>query len=132
MGVFRMPKKPSLYDKADNRIQKISKTISAIIIVIGAATGMCSWVSNQFAIAVSDQISSFRQEMEIANKKHEQTITRVELIALLEHDPNNIAAIEKTAKYYFRDLDSDSYMLQKYSDWAKQYNGDITIIIGIQ
>lgn len=127
-----MPKKISLYDKADSKIQKISKTVGAIVIVVGAAAGVCSWVSSQFAIAVSDQISGFQQEMEVANKKHEQTITRVELIALLEHDPNNIAAIEKIAKYYFRDLDGDSYMLQKYSDWAKQYNGDITIIIGIQ
>ena len=69
--------------------------------------------------------------MEQANKKHEQTITRVELIALIEHDPNNTAAIEKTARYYFGDLNGDSYMLQKYSEWARQHNGDISIIIGV-
>lgn len=124
--------KISLYDKADKRVQKWAKTISAIVVITGAIAGVSSWISNQFANAVTDQISGFRQEMEQANNKHEQTITRVELIALIEHDPKNIAAIEKTAKYYFMELNGDSYMLQKYSDWAKEYDGDISIIIGVQ
>ena len=123
--------KRSLYDKTDGKIQRWSKTISAVLIIVGAIAGVCSWVSNQFANAVSNQISSFQKEMEQANTKHEQTITRVELIALIEHDPDNTAAIEKTAKYYFRDLNGDSYMLQKYSEWARQHNGDISIIIGV-
>ncbi len=124
--------KKSLYDKTDGKIQKWAKTISAVIVILGAVTGVCSWVSHQFATAVTSQISGFQQEMEQANTKHEQTITRVELIALIEHDPDNTAAIEKIAKYYFRDLNGDSYMLQKYSDWAREYGGDINIIIGVQ
>lgn len=127
-----MATKSHLYDEADSKVQKWAKTISAIIVIVGALTGVCSWVSHQFATAVSSQISDFQQEMELANKKHEQTITRVELIALIEHDPSNVAAIEKTAKYYFNKLDGDSYMLHKYSSWAKQYNGDISIIVGVQ
>lgn len=123
--------KRSLYDKTDGKIQRWSKTISAVLIVVGAIAGVCSWVSNQFANAVSNQISGFQKEVEQANTRHEQTITRVELIALIEHDPSNTAAIEKTAKYYFRDLNGDSYMLQKYSDWARKYGGDISIIIGV-
>ena len=125
-------KKTSLYDKADGKVQRWAKTISALIVILGAAMGVCSWVSNQFANAVTVQISSFQKEMEQANTRHEQTITRVELIALIEHDPDNTAAIEKIAKYYFRDLNGDSYMLQKYSNWAKQYGGDINVIIGVQ
>ena len=127
-----MVKKASPYDKADKKIQRISKTIGAITVILVAAAGVCSWVSNQFAIAVSDQISDFQQEVDAANRRQEQSITRVELISLMEHDPENVAAIEKIAKYYFRELDGDSYMLQKYSAWAKQFNGDITIILGIQ
>lgn len=123
--------KRSLYDKTDGKIQRWSKTISAVLIIVGAIAGVCSWVSNQFANAVSDQISGFQKEMERANIKHEQTITRVELIALIEHDPSNTAAIEKTARYYFGELNGDSYMLQKYSEWARQYDGDISIIIGV-
>lgn len=124
--------KKSLYDKADGKVQRWAKTISAIIVIVGALTAVCSWVSNQFAAAVSDQISDFQQEMENSNLRQERAITRVELIALIEHDPNNVAAIEKIARYYFGKLDGDSYMLQKYSSWAKQYNGDISIIVGAQ
>lgn len=124
--------KKSLYDKADGKVQKWAKTISAIIVILGALTGVCSWVSHQFATAVSSQISEFREEMESSNLRQERSITRVELMALMEHDPDNVAAIEKIAKYYFRTLDGDSYMLQKYSDWAKRYGGDITIIVGVQ
>lgn len=124
--------KKSLYDKADSKVQKWAKTISAIVIIVGALTGVCSWVSHQFATAVSNQISEFQEEMENSNLRQERSITRVELMALMEHDPDNIAAIEKIARYYFGALDGDSYMLQKYSSWAKQYGGDITIIVGIQ
>lgn len=127
-----MPTKSHLYDKADKKVQKWAKTISAIIVIIGALTGVCSWVSHQFATAVSTQISDFQQEMENSNLRQERSITRVELMALMEHDPDNVAAIEKIARYYFGDLDGDSYMLQKYSSWAKQYGGDITIIVGVQ
>ena len=127
-----MAKKESLYDKVDKRARRWAATIGAIIAIIGALTGALSWLQSQFANAVTAQISDFQQETREANRQHEGTITRVELIALMEHDPTNIAAIEKTAKYYFGDLGGDSYMLQKYSDWAKAYGGDITIIVGVE
>lgn len=127
-----MARKETLYSKADKKIRRWATTIGATMAIIGAATGICSWVSDQFADVVSAQISEFRAETREADRKHEETITRVELIALIEHDPTNIAAIEKVAKYYFRDLGGDSYMLQKYSGWAKEYGGDISIIIGAQ
>lgn len=120
------------YDQADRRLKRISATIGAFVAITGALTGALSWVQTQFTNAVSAQISGFRDETREANRQHEETVTRVELIELMEHDPDNIAAIEKTAKYYFKDLGGNSYMLQKYSDWAKAYGGDITLIIGTQ
>lgn len=127
-----MAKKESFYDKTDKRLRRVAATIGALIAITGALTGALSWVQTQFTNAVSEQISGFQNETREANRQHEETITRVELIALMEHDPTNIAAIEKTARYYFRELNGDSYMLQKYSGWAKQYGGDINIIVGIQ
>ena len=120
----------SLYDKFCKNLKKIAEVIGAIIVIVGALTGVYSWVSSQFANAVSDQISEFQEEMEESNRRQEQSITRVELIALMEHDPYNVAAIEKMAKYYFQDLDGDLYMTQHYSEWCKRYGGDPNIILG--
>lgn len=123
-------KKKSSYKKAEGKVLKWAKIISAVTVMISALTAVCSWVSSQFATAVSEQISSFQMEMKSAIQRHEQSVTRIELLALIEHDPNNIAAIEKIARYYFIDLNGDLYMTQKYSDWAHTYGGDVTIVIG--
>lgn len=126
-----MTKKESLYDKADKKLQRIAKTVGAIIALIGAASGICAWVSNQFQAVISEQISAFQEEARAANARQEQSITRVELLTLMTQDPNNKAAIEKMARYYFKTLDGDLWMTSKYSAWAKEYGGDVTIIIGV-
>ena len=119
----------SIYNSADKKTQRIAKTIAAATVILTAAMGVCGWVSSQFESAVSAQINDFREENREYETRHEQAITRVELGMLMEHDPENVVAIEKMARYYFHDLDGDLYMTQKYSDWAKSYGGDITIIL---
>ena len=122
--------KKSLYDKADKKIQKIAGTIGAILIIFGAIGGICSWASGQFANAVSDQISGFQDEIRSASQRQEQAVTRVELMTLMEHDPDNVVAIEQLAKYYFDTLGGNKYMTSKYSAWAKEHGGDTSIVIG--
>ena len=123
--------KKSLYNKADKKLQRISATIGAIIAILGALTGAVGWIQAQFANAVSSQISDFQNETRDADLRHEQAVTRVELMMLMEHDPENIVAIEQMAKHYFGELKGDKYMTSKYSAWAKQYGGDTTIVIGV-
>lgn len=126
-----MAKQESLYKKTDKKLQRLSKTIGAALVIIGAAGGFCAWVSDQFQEVVSKQISSFQEETRAANARQEQSITRVELLTLMTQDPENKAAIEKMARYYFKTLDGDLWMTSKYSSWAKKYGGDITVIIGV-
>lgn len=122
--------KKSLYERTGKSLKQIAEMIGAIVAIIGAITGVCSWVSSQFQNAVSSQISGFQQEMKDANQRQEQALTRVELMVLMEHDPDNIVAIEKMARYYFQELNGDLYMTQRYSDWAKTHGGDTSIVIG--
>lgn len=126
----RVSKKVKVLDKLSDRAKKISAIVSAVVVVVGALSGIFGWVSSQFTDAVSRQISGFQQEFRNANLKNEQAVTRVELMILMEHDPENVVAIEKMAKYYFQELDGDLYLTQKYSEWAKQYGGDTTIVVG--
>lgn len=118
------------YDKADKKLQRVAGTIGALIAITGAITAVCSWVSHQFGNAVSAQISDFQQEVRAADRTDKQAATRIELMVLMNHDPENIVAIERMAKYYFQELDGDLYMTQLYSEWAKEYGGDTTIVVG--
>lgn len=122
--------KKSLYERTGKNLKQIAEMIGAIVAIIGAITGVCSWVSSQFQNAVSSQISGFQQEIKDANQRQEQSLTRVELMVLMAQDPENIVAIEKMARYYFQELDGDLYMTQRYSDWAKTHGGDTSIVIG--
>ena len=79
--------KASLSDKANKKLQKWAGIIGAIITIVGALTGLCSWVSNQFANAVSSQISDFRDEVKASNTRQDQQITRLELMSLIKNDP---------------------------------------------
>lgn len=122
--------KKSFYDKADKKLQKIAGTVGAIIAIVGAIAGVCSWVSNQFSSAVSAQISDFQQEVRDNDKVNKQSATRTELMILIEHDSDNVVAIERMAKYYFQELDGDLYMTQKVSDWCNAHGRDCSSLIG--
>ena len=124
-----MAKEDSLYAKTDSKIRRISGTITALAVVVGAVAGVCSWVSNRFAEAVSNQIGGFQREIELKDMKQEQSLTRLELIMLMEHDPENNAEIEKVAKHYFVELDGDWYMTGLYSQWAREHGGDISFMM---
>lgn len=118
------------YIKADKKIQRISKTIGALVVIIGAVASVSTWISNQFQNAVATQIADLRNEIQILDKRTDQQITRLELANLIHNQPNNKAEIEKVARYYFVKLDGDWYMTGLYSTWAKNYDGDVSFIIG--
>ena len=123
-------KKVSIYDKIDSRLKRIAATVSASIVIIGAAVSLCSWLSSQVQSVITTQISDFRQESQEADLRQEQAVTRVELVILIEHDPENKVAIERMAKYYFIELKGDRYMEEKYGEWADKYGGDISFLVG--
>ena len=125
-----MKPKGSLYDKFDKRAQRLAGTISAILVIGGALFGVGTWIKDQVTGAISSQISDFRQEVKASDDNQNQAITRLELLNLIQGDPTNVVAIEKLAKYYFGELNGDQYMTGKYSDWARAYGGDTSIVIG--
>lgn len=125
-----MAKKKSLYDKTDKRLQRLSGTIGAIVVIIGAASGLFGWIQSQFINAISTQINDFRQEVKSSDAAQNQAITRLELMNLIKNDPTNVVAIEKIGRYYFVELDGDQYMTAMFSNWAKEYGGDASIVIG--
>lgn len=125
-----MTQKETLYIKTDKKIQKWSKTVGALIVLIGAVASVSTWVSSQFQNVVAAQIAGLRAEVQALDKRTDQQITRLELANLIHNQPHNKAEIEKVARYYFVKLDGDWYMTGLYSTWAKDYDGDVSFIIG--
>lgn len=122
--------KKTASEKADKKLQKWASIIGSIVAILGALTGAFSWVSSQFTNAVSDQISGFQQEVRDSDQANRQATTRLELMILMEHDSDNVVAIERMAKYYFQELNGDLYMTQKVSDWCNAHGRDCSSMIG--
>lgn len=131
MGEKTNKAKRKLFDRVSERTSKVASLISAALVILGALTGMVSWATSQFTNAISSQINEFREEVQAADKKTEVQITRLELMTLINTQPENIAEIEKVARHYFLDLGADWYMTSIYSSWARKYGGDISIVIGV-
>ena len=121
--------KVSLYDKADKKLQRISKTVGAVVVLVAAATGACTWVSNQFQAVVSAQISEIGTEIRESDREQTLVLTRLELLSLMENDPENTVAIAKLAHYYFHDLGGDSWMSERYSKFAEEHGLDASFVV---
>ncbi len=124
-----MKKSEKLYDKTDKKLQRIAGTIGAIAVILGAITGAFSWVQAQFANAISSQIDEFRQEVKASNDSQDLAIMRLELMNLIQNNPDNIVEIELLGKKYFNPpYNGDSYMSTIYSKWANARGLDTSFI----
>lgn len=123
--------KEKTLDKISGNMSKIAGIISALLVIVSATTGAMSWVSEQLSADISSKFASLESEIKTANTKTETQITRLELLNLIHNQPENIAEIEKIAKYYFQDLGGDWYMTGIYSKWCSQYGGDPKIAAGV-
>lgn len=125
----KMKKGERLYDKTDKKLQRIAGTIGAIMAILGAITGAFSWVQAQFANAISSQIDEFRQEVKASNDSQDLAIMRLELMNLIQNNPDNIVEIELLGKKYFNPpYNGDSYMSTIYSKWANARGLDTSFI----
>lgn len=123
-----------LEQKWDNT-DKWLKRIISIVASLGAIAGMFTGILNlglgkldehidARVAAVSEQISTIEKQLD-ANTR---ATTRLELSMLIAHSPTNVLEIEKVARYYFIDLGGDWYMSAIYSEWAREYGGDLTFV----
>ena len=128
------------WNKLDKKVQIWATRIGAIATIIGALATSGVWlihqVDNSLAIHLEKQTSHIQEEIDdikaeqsAIDKQTEVQLTRLELMTLIDSDPNNIIAIEKLAIHYFRDLGANSYISEVYTRWAKKYGGDLSIVV---
>lgn len=122
-------KKENQFGKISENLKKISAVISAIGVIIGAFVGVGGWIVNQVNAESSEQIQALEARLDEAHKESQLGITRLELQGLINDTPENRTEIEKLARYYFLELDGDTYMTSMYSKWATEYGGNIEFVL---
>lgn len=119
----------SLEKKVDSKLKKWAARVASISVIVGAVTGLYAFISGRLTDVIAIQLNEIRQEIAANDVKQNQQITRLELLNLIYNQPENKAAIEKVAKYYFQELDGDWYVTGIYSEWCEKYGGDTTITV---
>lgn len=127
------------WDSLDKNVQKWAARLGAIATIVGVLVTGGSWIVSQLDNAVAthleDQTQSIQAEVQqlsdkvsTKDRESELQLNRLELMMLMDNDPNNIVEIEKVAHHYFKDLGGNSYMSSLYAKYCKQYGADCEIM----
>lgn len=71
-----------------------------------------------------DGLNGIKKELDCMKKSLNDTnirVTRMELLRLMQSDPENIDAILQVAEYYFIELDGNAYVHAIFEKWAKEH-----------
>lgn len=121
MGKKNLP----LRAKISDNIQTIAKTISAVLVIVGAAVGACTWGINQVMTLIEDRVSSIEQKIDVI----ELDTTRTQLLLLIQNTPTDYNSIFNVAFKYFQKLNGDWYMTTLFTKWANEQGVDVSNIL---
>ena len=130
----------SKWESLDENVQKWASRLAAVATIVGtlaaAGTWLISQIDNSLAAHIEsqtnqmeEQVSSLSNKVDDQSKQTELQLTRLELMTLMDSDPDNVVEIEKVAYHYFRDLNGNSYMSSLYNSWCHKYGGDCGIML---
>lgn len=115
------------------RIRKHLDAIAAVVVAIGTLGGALvaagNWIISEVSAQSNQRIDQLQQEVNTRQQQQQLSMTRVELMLLIKHDPTNKVEIEKLARHYFLDLNGNAYMSSLYSSWCAEYGGDISVVV---
>lgn len=110
MKLSKMPKK----------VKDLAGLISAVAVIGGSLVACGHWIVSEVSSTTNERINALEAKIDGNQNKNELATTRLELITLIEHDPNNVVEIEKLAKHYFIDLNGDTWATSVVSQWCKE------------
>lgn len=128
------------WDNLDKGIQKWATRLGAVATIIGIVTAGGGWLIHQMDNSVAshiegqtqtlqEQIKDLTEKLSTHEKQSDLQLARIELMNLMDNNPQNVVEIEKVARHYFADLKGDWYMTELYSRWAKQYGGNMEFVL---
>lgn len=127
------------WDGLDKNVQKWATRLGAIATIVGILATSGGWIVSQLdnavaarienqTVAVQQEVQKLSDNVDTKDKESELQLNRLELMMLMDHDPNNTVEIEKVAHHYFKDLGGNSYMSSLYAKYCKQYGADCEIM----
>lgn len=126
-----MPRKTKMMQKWDNlseRAQKISKLVSAIVVIASFVISCCAWGVGEMSKAIDNhmaplesQIAANSQEIKTFRAENEMRESRMELMNLIADYPDNVDDVLKAAEHYFVDLKGDYVADKAFEDWAARH-----------
>lgn len=112
------------------KVKDISAFISAVIAIGAALLGAGQWIVHEVTAATNNRVDALEQKIDDNQQTNELATTRLELMMLLDHDPNNVIEIEKLARKYFNPpLNGNTYMTSVISEWCTEHGIDCGTII---
>lgn len=115
--------------KAAQKIKDLAALISAVLVITTALVGAGHWIVKEVSASTNERIDALEAKIEANQDENKLAITRLELMTLMETNPENVVEIERVAKTYFVDLKGDLYLTSVYSSWAKEYGGDTSFVV---
>lgn len=103
---------------------------TAILSVGALAVFAIGFVIDKLFKRMDDKLEGMEGRMVERDRVQNLSLTRLELVDLIRHQPENKIAIEKKARYYFTELNGNDYLSATYSNWAKAHDGDISFVLG--
>ena len=133
-----MGKIKSRWDNLDKDIQKWATRLGAIATIIGFLVAGGGWVVNQIndnlatrlesqTADIQAEVQKLSEQVTVNDQQREIQITRLELMYLIQHDPENTVEIEKLARHYFQ-AGGNSYMSSVYAQYCKSHNADCEVM----
>ena len=114
---------------APHKIKDLAALVSAIIVIGGALIGGGKWLLTEINASTNARVDALEKKIDDNHANEKAATTRLELMVLIDNDPDNIIEIEKLAKYYFNDLNGNSYMTSMFSKWCKEHNANCEIVL---
>lgn len=99
-------------------IKQAGAIITALIAICGAIAGVDAWVMNRAIDTLKEEITPLKEEVD----EIQLDTTRLQLMTLINNDPNNTEAITKLARKYFVELGGDWYMTAIFNEWCLEHD----------
>lgn len=122
-------------EKMSTKFKHLSEhleTIAAVVVAIGTIGGALvaagNWIISEVSAQSNQRIDRLQSELEKSNDEHNLAIMRLELMNLIQNDPNNVVEIEKVGRKYFSS-GGDWYASGYFSRWCATHSCDASIVL---